>query len=147
MYAIRSYYAEGDESDPMYNEASGDEYLGDDFLQGYADGTYVDFNAPWSVNVQHSWSLQVPGKGESKKTHTVKLSGDLKLTPKIKIGGNLNYDIQARKTSFTSINFYRDLHCWEMLFTVIPYGPRQSFSFTIRAKSAMLRDLKSYNFV
>ncbi len=134
--------AEGDESDPMYNEASGDEYLGDDFLQGYADGTYVDFNAPWSVNVQHSWSLQVPGKGESKKTHTVKLSGDLKLTPKIKIGGNLNYDIQARKTSFTSINFYRDLHCWEMLFTVIPYGPRQSFSFTIRAKSAMLRDLK-----
>ena len=54
----------------------------------------------------------------------------------------MNYDIEDRKMSYTSMSIYRDLHCWEMRFTVIPFGPRRSYSFTIQAKGSLLRDLK-----
>ena len=52
------------------------------------------------------------------------------------------YDIENKKLSYTSIDVYRDLHCWEMRFTWLPIGFRQSWNFTINIKSSMLQDLK-----
>ena len=43
---------------------------------------------------------------------------------------------------YTSLNIYRDLHCWEMLVKWIPFGYRQSYNFTIRVKASVLQDLK-----
>jgi len=36
----------------------------------------------------------------------------------------------------------RDLHCWSMAFNFVPFGYMKSYSFTINAKSSMLKDLK-----
>jgi hypothetical protein len=52
------------------------------------------------------------------------------------------YDFVAKDFSFTSIDIYRDLHCWEMRFNWIPFGFRQSYNFSINVKSGMLQDLK-----
>jgi lipopolysaccharide assembly outer membrane protein LptD (OstA) len=112
-----------------------------DYVPGQTAGTYADFNIPWSLNVQHSWSLTKTGN-KSVTSHTVNLSGDFSLTPKWKIGGQMNYDIEKKKMSHTNISIYRDLHCWEMRFTVVPFGDRKSYSFTIQAKGTLLRDLK-----
>jgi hypothetical protein len=68
--------------------------------------------------------------------------GDFSLTPKWKIGGSTGYDFEAKEITFTTLNIYRDLHCWEMRFTIVPFGPRSSYSFTIQAKGSLLRDLK-----
>ena len=74
--------------------------------------------------------------------HTIRLSGDISLTPKWKIGVNTGYDFVAKEFSTTNISIHRDLHCWEMRFSVVPFGDRRSYSFTINAKSAILRDVK-----
>jgi hypothetical protein len=47
-----------------------------------------------------------------------------------------------KEIAFTSIDIFRDLHCWEMRFNWIPFGFRQSYNFSINVKSGMLQDLK-----
>ena len=69
-------------------------------------------------------------------------SGDLSLTKKWKLSLTSGYDFTSKKLTLTSINIYRDLHCWEMHFNWIPFGFRQSFSLDINVKSSTLKDLK-----
>jgi len=54
----------------------------------------------------------------------------------------LNYDIQNNQIATSQISLYRDLHCWDMSFQIIPFGIRQSYMFTIKVKSALLQMLK-----
>jgi len=108
---------------------------------GYYYGDYVDFNIPWSFRFSFDWTYSKPRK-EVTVGNTLRLSGDFSLTPKWKIGMNTGYDIIKKQLATTNINIHRDLHCWEMRFTMVPFGPRKSYSFTINAKSTLLRDLK-----
>jgi hypothetical protein len=52
------------------------------------------------------------------------------------------YDFTNKQMTFTNITVYRDLHCWEMSFSWIPFGPRQSYNLAINVKSQTLRDLR-----
>jgi len=115
-----------------------------EFVPGYSSsGTYVDFSVPWSLSFDYSWMLSRPGLIENQKiTHTLGFRGDFSLTPKWKIGFNSGYDLEAKEITFTNLSVHRDLHCWEMSFTMIPFGTARSYSFTINAKSSILRDLK-----
>jgi hypothetical protein len=112
-----------------------------DYVPGSVEGTYADFNIPWSLTVRHSFSYTKNGERET-TIHTADLSGDFSLTPKWKIGGQTNFDIKNKKVQHTTISIYRDLHCWEMRFSVTPFGDRRYYSFTIQAKGSLLRDLK-----
>jgi len=118
--------------DEMYDEAS-----------GYHSGAYVDFDIPWSFNVDYSWEYRKE-RFKADYTHTVRINGDISITPKWKIGLNTGYDMVAKEVTTTNFSINRDLHCWEMRFSVVPFGDRRSYSFTINAKSAILRDVK-YN--
>ena len=53
-----------------------------------------------------------------------------------------NYDLSNQEFAYTQIDFSRDLHCWVMTFNWVPFGPRQSFLFTLQVKSPVLSDLK-----
>jgi LptD protein len=109
--------------------------------QGPYANDYVDFNVPWTLRVEYSWSYSRP-VNDATFSHTIRISGDVSLTPKWKIGGNTGYDFIGRQVSVTNLSIHRDLHCWEMRFTVIPFGKMKSYSFSINAKTAILRDLK-----
>jgi hypothetical protein len=52
------------------------------------------------------------------------------------------YDFKNKDFSYTTVDVYRDLHCWEMRFNWIPLGWRKSWNFTINVKSSLLQDLK-----
>ncbi len=111
--------------------------------EGYYSGDYVDFSIPWSLSVKYNWSYSKTGLASSKNIiQTVRLSGDISLTKKWKIGGNTGYDFKQKKLTVTNFNLHRDLHCWEMRFAIVPFGPHRHYSFTINAKSSILRDLK-----
>jgi hypothetical protein len=70
------------------------------------------------------------------------VNGDVNVTPKWKVGFTSGYDFLQRQLSYTSINIFRDLHCWEIAFNWIPIGPRKSYMFTLHVKSSVLEDLK-----
>jgi hypothetical protein len=106
-------------------------------------GDYVDFDIPWSLRVDYSFSYTKP-KDESKIVQTVRASGDFSLSPKWKIGFNTGYDLDRKQFTTTNLSIYRDLHCWEMRISVVPFGSYKSYNFQINAKSSILTDLK-YN--
>ena len=114
---------------------------------------YVDWNVPWSLNISYDfnynlvytykngyWNYDVTKEG--KIIQTLSFSGDVNITPKWKLGFRSGYDFKSKDLTYTSIDIYRDLHCWEMRFNWIPYGFRQSWNFTINIKSSLLQDLK-----
>lgn len=127
--------------DNIYEDPRDENYQ---IIPGYSmDGTYVDFTVPWSLNVSYSWSLSRPGLPKDQtKTHTVGLNGDFSVTSNWRVGFSTGYDFVQKKQSFTTLSIFRDLHCWEMKFDMVPFGERKSFSFYIGAKSSLLSDLK-----
>jgi len=112
---------------------------------GYND--YVDFNIPWSLNINYTMSANkyyVEGrfKDTAVTTHSLTFASELQLTERWKLTVNSGYNFTDKSVAVTNINVYRDLHCWQMHFQTIPFGPRKSFNFTINVKSAVLQDLK-----
>jgi hypothetical protein len=106
-------------------------------------GDYVDFNIPWSLRVDYNFSYTKPRDVPS-VVQTIRASGDFSLSPKWKIGFNTGYDLDRKQFTTTNLSIYRDLHCWEMRISVVPFGTFKSYNFQINAKSSILTDLK-YN--
>ena len=107
---------------------------------------YVDFNIPWSFRFDYSFyytnSFNPKDEDARKIMQSLNFGGRLNLTEKWNMDMNTNFDIQAMKFSFTTVNVSRTLHCWSMSFSFVPFGERKSYSFNLSASSAMLRDLK-----
>jgi len=105
---------------------------------------YVDFNMPWTFGFDYSFSYTGPSSGapNGRFSQTLGIRGNLDLTDKWKISMNTNFDIQAGEFTYTTVNINRDLHCWQMAFNFVPFGYMKSYSFTINAKSSMLKDLR-----
>jgi len=108
---------------------------------GIPPSGYVDFSVPWNISLNYSLNYSKPAF-TSTINQTVNFSGGLSLTPKWKITYSSGWDFKMNQLTYTSLGINRDLHCWEMSFTWIPLGPRQSYSFRINVKSGLLRDLK-----
>ncbi|MCX6243603.1 MAG: putative LPS assembly protein LptD [Bacteroidetes bacterium] len=108
---------------------------------------YIDFDIPWSFNVAYKFNYtKTWNSGNVKRvgqiTQTLGFNGQLNITPKWKITLNTGWDFTSGQLAFTSIDLYRDLHCWEMRFGWIPKGAQQSWNFSINVKASVLQDLK-----
>lgn len=105
---------------------------------------YTDFNIPWDFGFDYSFNYAGPSNSypDGKFTQTLGFRGNLNLTDKWRMSMNTNFDIMAKEFSFTTFTVNRDLHCWSMAFNFVPFGYMKSYSFTINAKSSMLKDLK-----
>jgi len=103
---------------------------------------YVDFNVPWNLSLNYSFSYQNLYTGTS-ISNTVMISGDVNITPKWKIQYNTNFDLRARSLSgVPSIGIYRDLHCWDLSMNWQPIGYYKSYTVTLKVKATILQDLK-----
>ena len=106
-------------------------------------GSYVDFSIPWSLNAFFNYNYSKPSTtAAATETQSLTFNGDFSMTKKWKIGFTSGYDFTANALTYTQLNIYRDLHCWEMKVTWVPFGPREMYMLTINVKSAMLKDLK-----
>ena len=101
-------------------------------------------DVPWNLSANYSLTYN-KGHNISAFADTIQsltFSGNLKITKNWKIGFRSGYDFDEKELTYSSVDIYRDLHCWEMLFNWIPLGYHRSYSLTIRVKAAALRDLK-----
>ena len=111
-------------------------------------GQYYDFSIPWNFGFNYSfnYSAQYVNNGTTgyrkNISQTINVNASVKLTPKLMITATSGFDFMTRKMSMTSISITRDLHCWQMSFTWIPFGNHRSWAFNIGVKAASLADLK-----
>jgi hypothetical protein len=108
---------------------------------------YVDFNIPWSVNLSYTMDAANNYSYYGKKdtiviTHNATVAGELQVTQRWKVSVNSGYNFTQKQLTLTSIDVFRDLHCWAMHLQTYPFGPRKSFNFTLNVKAAVLQDLK-----
>lgn len=103
---------------------------------------YVDFEVPWNLRVRYNirWSRQ--GYEEATIQQTMNFSGDVNFTENWKVGFTSGYDFQEQDFTQTSINIFRNLHCWQINANWVPFGRFQSFSVDIGVKASILQDLK-----
>ena len=102
------------------------------------------YDIPWQFSSNYSLTYNKGLKSSefSDTIQTLNFSGNFKITPKWKIGFRSGYDFKKKELSYTTVDIYRDLHCWEMLFNWIPLGFHRSYTITIRVKADILKDLK-----
>ena len=108
---------------------------------------YVDFNNAWSANFGYTFAYKevynlTLNQYSYDLVQTLNFRGSVNITKKWKIGGSTGYDFKANKLTYTSVDIYRDLHCWELMFNWIPMGFNRSYNITLRIKSPLLQDLK-----
>lgn len=124
-----------------------------------------DFSTPWSLTINYTFAYTARdnpyfymslnnlayyniSKEDAAKAHTgrivqtLNISGEVNITKKWKIGFTTGYDFTNKAMSYTSVDIYRDLHCWEMRFNFIPFGNRRGWNFTLNVKASVLQDLK-----
>jgi hypothetical protein len=102
---------------------------------------YVDWTIPWSLSVNYILSYSRP-EYQSTTTQSLNFNGDLSVTPKWKIGFTSGYDFKLMEITPTSLNIYRDLHCWDLAINWIPFGTYQRYSVDLKVKASILQDLK-----
>lgn len=102
---------------------------------------FIDYSLPWNVNVRYNISYSSNGTTETIR-QIVDLRGQLQLSRNWQIDYTTGFDIRNLDITQTTINIYRDLHCWEFSLGVTPFGVQQRYTFTINAKPGMLAALK-----
>ncbi len=104
---------------------------------------YYDFDIPWSVGFGYSFRYSRPGN-TTELMQTANFNGSVTLTKKwaVEFGGG--YDFEQKKLTPGAIMIRRDLHDFQATLSWVPIGFRQSWSFSIRAKSSMLSDVLKY---
>ena len=108
----------------------------------YDPNRYVDFDVPWNLGINYSLNYRKRGFEDARITQTLGFNGNVSITDKTKISFNSGYDIKNKEFTVTRLNLTRDLHCWTMSFSWVPFGPRQEYFVEIRVLSTLLKDLK-----
>lgn len=110
-------------------------------------GGYADFSVPWNVSLSYTFSHvdRYVAREMNLQTETIQsitLSANANITQNWRVALSTGYDIANKGMSYTTVDIYRDLHCWEMRFSWVPFGYYRSWFFQINIKADALRDVK-----
>ena len=114
----------------------------------YMSQAYYDFSLPWNFgfnyNVNYNLAYVNNGTTGYKRTvtQTIGFNGSITFSPKMSATINGGYDISTNKLTTSSVSITRDLHCWQMSFSWVPFGYYKSWNFHIGVKAGSLQDLK-----
>jgi len=103
---------------------------------------YVDFSIPWNLRFNYNINYSKRGYEDADIIQALTFSGSITFTEKWNMSFNSGFDFENLEFTQTSFNISRDLHCWQMNFSWVPFGRYQSYYLTINAKSSLLQDLK-----
>jgi len=102
---------------------------------------YDAFTAPWNLSINYNFSYSKRGSRRN-SLQSLSFSGSLTLAKLWQVSFYSGYDFVANEFSTTSVSISRDLHCWNMSLSVVPFGQLRSYSFHIGVNAGVLQDLK-----
>jgi len=105
---------------------------------------YARFSQPWSLNVNAQYSYSKGVYLEARKTFSVSLNGNIKLTPYWDINASTDYDVVTGEIAHTRIGFSRDQRSFSINFNWVPIGRYRVYDFFIGIKASILKDAVKY---
>jgi len=103
--------------------------------------TLSEFSVPWSLSFDFNYSFSKPQKDITNRSATLGVNFSFNVTPLWRVQGNTGYDFIEKKLSTTRIRINRNLGCWNMSFSWVPFGEFQQFGFNLQVSSGHLSDL------
>jgi len=103
---------------------------------------YIDFDIPWNLRINYNIDYGHTTNADPRITQALRLDGDFSLSRQWKVTFNTGYDFQQNQITQTFITIARDLHCWQLNLSWVPFGKFQSYTFFIGIKSSILKDLR-----
>lgn len=98
-------------------------------------------NLPWSLNFNFNYRLQKQQKDVTNRNATLSVDFSLNITQLWRVQGNTGYDFMQNELSTTRISINRNLGCWDMSFTWVPFGEYQKYGFRLQVSSGQLSQL------
>ena len=109
---------------------------------------YAKWDCPWSLTLNYSVNygygafdydkLEYKGKW----TQNLSFSGNIRPTTNWNFSFSASYNFDLKKIAYMNCTISRDLHCFTMSASFVPFGPYKSYNFHISVKSSLLKDLK-----
>ena len=114
---------------------------------------YMAFSMPWSLSFGYGITVSENRSGKFntntmrypyKLSHTLNVSGNLRISDGWDINFRSGYDFENKKISMTTASLSRDLHCFNMACEVT-LAPYTSYNFSFRCNAATLTDVLKYD--
>ena len=132
--------------DPSASSKSGRDRGSDDDERDGFHKTQIDWSLSLNYSVRYGENRSSFNYEKMKYdmmwTHNLSISGSLSLGKGWKVSATTSYDFKAKQFTYTNFNVTRDLHCWSMSASFVPFGPYKSYTFHIGVNASMLSDLK-----
>ena len=136
----------------MYEQRGGGFTSGD--INFYEFEDVVPLRSDWDVRLNYDLrfitDVQAGEEGAESPmfvheftAHSLSLSGSYRPTDHWSVNYRTGIDIAERSVGFTTINAVRDLHCWEMRFSWVPFGTTRSYMVGINLKGSQFRQVKA----
>jgi hypothetical protein len=136
----------------MYEQRGGAFTEGDIDYYHYSD--MVPLRTDWDIRINYDVRLVTnvdaaqPGEVmpdflHEFAAHSLSLSGSYRPTDNWSLNYRTGVDIAKRTAAFTTINAVRDLHCWEMKISWVPFGTTRSYMIGINLKNQQFRQVKA----
>lgn len=110
---------------------------------------YIKTEIPWSLSINYSIAYRAIGGFDYEKmypkmgiTNNLSFSGSIGFGKGWKLSASTAFDFKAKTFTTTNFNVSRDLHCWSMSASFVPFGPYKNYTFHIGVNASMLADLK-----
>ncbi|MGM0546748.1 MAG: putative LPS assembly protein LptD [Bacteroidota bacterium] len=101
-----------------------------------------DFSSPLSFSVDFSYRWNLNPTGENNKSATINARNiNLKLTPKWDFRTQIGYDLVDGEFTPSQFSLNRNLHCWDLSFTMNPFGDDQYYFFSLRVNAGQLQSI------
>ena len=108
----------------------------------YAEDGY-SYGFPWDMRLDYSLRyVKNNPYVDGQVTQTLRFSGKFRFSEKWQFNYSSGYDFVLKELTYTTLSVTRDLHCWKMAFTIIPFGTSKSYSFTLNVNSNLFKDVK-----
>jgi lipopolysaccharide assembly outer membrane protein LptD (OstA) len=102
---------------------------------------FVDFSIPWNLSASYSFNYSNNGFQRT-IINSLNFNGDFSVTPKWKVTYSSGWDFRVNNLTTTSFSINRDLHCWDLAMSWVPFGQFKGYSVDLRVRASMLQDLK-----
>ncbi|MCL2596096.1 MAG: LPS-assembly protein LptD [Paludibacter sp.] len=119
----------------------------------YDSDGYQNVSIPWSIGFNWTFNYGPSVKPEDFLYNKMRYKNiitvnNINLSFNISLGDNWNgttsiyYDLVNKKFTASTFSVRRNLHCWSMSASFVPFGYFKSYTFHIGVNASMLQDLK-----